>query len=239
MCAPARQPAARFFLRGSESMTGARSGNSVTMRTSPPIGLTVFRSVESNRSLRFSSRETLSWVIPRVLATRACVSLRALLFTDMAISFPSLAGQNGHRNVHRPFVSVRGRIVFRSHPICRPQQVRPPYAGTKTNPAYAVVFLTAATRLRVSEALGLKWSDVDFRSGIIALKPRETEASQKPVPMDGAPAAALREWSAQTWYRRPEDWVFATQRCTACNRTGRKRRSGTKCAVSYVRSRIF
>lgn len=30
------------------------------------------------------------------------------------------------------------------------------------NPARALVFLTAATGLRVSEALGLKWSDVDF-----------------------------------------------------------------------------
>jgi len=28
--------------------------------------------------------------------------------------------------------------------------------------------------------------------------------------MDGALAAALREWNAQTWYRRPEDWVFAS-----------------------------
>lgn len=38
---------------------------------------TVFRSVESNRSLRFSSRETLSWVIPRVFASLTCVILRA------------------------------------------------------------------------------------------------------------------------------------------------------------------
>jgi integrase len=33
----------------------------------------------------------------------------------------------------------------------------------------ALVFLTAATGLRVSEALGLKWSDVDFGAGIINL----------------------------------------------------------------------
>src|SRR5207247_10165692 len=37
------------------------------------------------------------------------------------------------------------------------------------NPARALVFLTAATGLRVSEALGLKWSDVDFASGDIRL----------------------------------------------------------------------
>jgi len=38
----------------------------------------------------------------------------------------------------------------------------------------------------------------------------KTEASQKPVPMDRALANALLEWSAQTPYRQPEDWVFAS-----------------------------
>jgi integrase len=37
------------------------------------------------------------------------------------------------------------------------------------NPARALVFLTAATGLRVSEALGLKWSDVDFGARAINL----------------------------------------------------------------------
>jgi len=87
------------------------------------------------------------------------------------------------------------------------------------NPARALVFLTAATGLRVSEALGLKWSDVDFGAGVINLGravvhqhvgEMKTEASEKPVPMDGALATALRDWSTQAPYRRPEDWVFAS-----------------------------
>ena len=87
------------------------------------------------------------------------------------------------------------------------------------NPAHALVFLTAATGLRVSEALGLKWSDVDFGNGAINLSraivhqhvgEMKTEASQKPVPMDGALATALLEWSGQTPYSQPGDWVFAS-----------------------------
>jgi integrase len=87
------------------------------------------------------------------------------------------------------------------------------------NPSRALVFLTAATGLRVSEALGLKWSDVDFGAGIINLGravvhqhvgEMKTEASEKPVPMDGALATALRDWGTQTPYRQPEDWVFAS-----------------------------
>ena len=87
------------------------------------------------------------------------------------------------------------------------------------NPARVLVFLTAATGLRVSEALGLKWSDVDFGTGVINLSravvhqhvgEMKTEASQKPVPMDGALATALRDWSTQAAYRQLGDWVFAS-----------------------------
>jgi integrase len=38
----------------------------------------------------------------------------------------------------------------------------------------------------------------------------KTEASHKPVPMDGALAAGLLEWSGQTPYSQPGDWVFAS-----------------------------
>jgi integrase len=87
------------------------------------------------------------------------------------------------------------------------------------NPERALVFLTAATGLRVSEAMGLKWSDVDFGNGVINLGravvhqhvgEMKTEASDKPVPMDGALAVALLDWSKQALYRQPEDWVFAS-----------------------------
>jgi integrase len=38
----------------------------------------------------------------------------------------------------------------------------------------------------------------------------KAESSQKPVPIDGALATALRDWSTQALYRQPEDWVFAS-----------------------------
>ena len=53
-----------------DSTTGAQSGNSATSDRVPPIASTVFRSVDNSRLLRFSSRETLSWVIPSFLAMR-------------------------------------------------------------------------------------------------------------------------------------------------------------------------
>ena len=91
--------------------------------------------------------------------------------------------------------------------------------GELANPARLLVFLNVATGLRISEALGLKWKDVDFAHGQLLLRraivhqhPGEmkTEASQKPVPIDGALLQALEEWSRQTLYRQKDDWVFAS-----------------------------
>ena len=67
----------------------------------------------------------------------------------------------------------------------------------------------------------MKWSDVEFGAGMINLGravvhqhvgEMKTEASEKPVPMDGALATALRDRSTQPPYRQPEDWVFAARR---------------------------
>jgi integrase len=91
--------------------------------------------------------------------------------------------------------------------------------GELANPARLLVFLNVATGLRISEGLGLKWKDVDFAHGQLLLRraivhqhPGEmkTEASQKPVPIDGALLQALEEWSRQTLYRQNYDWVFAS-----------------------------
>ena len=58
-----------------DNSTGGRSGNRATRDRLPPIASIVLRNVESNRSVRCSSRETPSWVMPSSVATCAWVSL--------------------------------------------------------------------------------------------------------------------------------------------------------------------
>ena len=82
-----------------------------------------------------------------------------------------------------------------------------------------MVFLAAATGLRVSELLGLKWSDIEFGKSEISLArgivhqnvgEMKTEASRKPIAMVDELADALRCWNKVTVFNRPEDWVFAS-----------------------------
>ena len=77
--------------------------------------------------------------------------------------------------------------------------------------------IVAVTGLRVSEALGLKWSDLDYERQMIHplrvsvgndLVPRlKTEGSEAPVPLGDLLADALQSWHRNTLYAKPEDWV--------------------------------
>ena len=86
-------------------------------------------------------------------------------------------------------------------------------------PVLTMVALDAATGLRRSELLGLKWSDTDFESSEINLRRAvvrqvigelKTEASKKPVPLQPALAELLLDWRSRSAYPNQDDWVFAS-----------------------------
>jgi integrase len=73
--------------------------------------------------------------------------------------------------------------------------------------------------MRLSELLALKWQDVRFDAGEIALSrsivrqhvgSMKTEASRKPLPLDAGLADVLLNWRRQCAYNRPGDWIFAS-----------------------------
>ena len=91
-----------------------------------------------------------------------------------------------------------------------------------------LVFLDMVTGLRRGELAGLKWEDIDFqklhlnvtRSFVDRHEGKcKTEASRKPVPMDESVMRDLLEWHQETPFKKPSDWVFATN----SNRAGMKR----------------
>jgi integrase len=55
-----------------------------------------------------------------------------------------------------------------------------------------VATVCAFAGLRVSEALALRWQDVDFAAGMLHVPGTKTAASKQPVPMTGDLAAELR-----------------------------------------------
>jgi integrase len=104
----------------------------------------------------------------------------------------------------------------------------------------ALTLLVAATGLRISEALGLRWEDIDYDNRRINLRRAwvgeavrqnlKTEGSQRPVPLCDALAECLLAWHAATPYGQPSDWVFASNRSK-----GQRPRSAGVLAADYLR----
>jgi integrase len=81
--------------------------------------------------------------------------------------------------------------------------------------------ICATAGLRISEALGLKWEDIDFERGQAnvlrsvvdgAVGRCKTEISQQPVPLNQGALNELQSWRNTTLYGSDPDWVFASDR---------------------------
>src|SRR6185312_8052404 len=88
-------------------------------------------------------------------------------------------------------------------------------------PRRTLVLSDAATALRVSEILGLKWMDLDFDELVISVrrayvwgrfKTPKSKASRASVPMHPLLAGFLLAWREKTTYAKEEDFVFPSTR---------------------------
>jgi integrase len=82
-----------------------------------------------------------------------------------------------------------------------------------------MVLLDCGSGLRRGELIGLRWADIDFaekqmnvvRSVVEMVTGNvKTEASKKAVPLDDFMIEELLVWYSITPYKKPEDWVFAS-----------------------------
>ena len=93
--------------------------------------------------------------------------------------------------------------------------------GELEEPAKTMAWLDATTGLRINEVLGLRWGDVDFKSGVMMVRRgvvyaktgrTKTDASRAAMPLAPAVLESLEHWRRQTPYAGVADWVFASPR---------------------------
>jgi integrase len=84
-----------------------------------------------------------------------------------------------------------------------------------------LVLADAATGLRISEILALRWSDIDWKNSCIRVTrayvygrfgPPKSKASRKPVPLHSLLAGLLEAWREETLYAAEEDFIFPSLR---------------------------
>jgi integrase len=85
-------------------------------------------------------------------------------------------------------------------------------------PSRTMVLTAGSLGLRISEILGLRWGDIDWRNLTVLVQrsvvmgrlyETKTEASRKPMPMDPLLAEALLKFRRQAKYVTAEDYIFA------------------------------
>jgi integrase len=87
---------------------------------------------------------------------------------------------------------------------------------------FTLVFVVAATALRSSEVLSLRWADILWEERKIRIVKSwkktgvdgdtKTRSSERDVPMGRVLTHYLREWHKQTPYAKPNDFVFPSTR---------------------------
>jgi integrase len=113
-------------------------------------------------------------------------------------------------------VQTRSKSFYKAV-VITPQQTLV-ILNTLTNPLhYTLVLTCAATALRASEIVSLRWSDILWSDGQVRISKRwakgedgetKTAASNGYVPMHPVLAEYLNEWRAQSPYAKVDDFVF-------------------------------
>ena len=102
-----------------------------------------------------------------------------------------------------------------------------------------LVIVVAVTAIRIGEALGLTWSDVDWKKLKINIRrdwvdgelgPPKSRASKAPVEMHETLAALLQAWRQQTPYSKDSDFLFPSFKLH-----GKQPRFGSMIVEDYIR----
>jgi integrase len=91
--------------------------------------------------------------------------------------------------------------------------------GELREPVRTLSIVCGCLGLRVSEGLGLRWSDLDWLSGAIKIERScvrqkigecKTQGSRKRLSLTPELAQVLQAWRQQSQFTEPQDWVFAS-----------------------------
>jgi integrase len=102
-----------------------------------------------------------------------------------------------------------------------------------------LVILVAVTAMRIGEALGLKWGDIDWKKGKIiirrdwvdgAIGAPKSILSKAPVEMHETLAAVLQAWREATPYAKDGDFLFPSVKLD-----GKQPRLGSMIVADYVK----
>ncbi len=116
-------------------------------------------------------------------------------------------------------VSIKGSSKRNSKPRSLPVGEYQQLITHLREPFRTISLVCVCFGLRISEALALKWSDVDWLNGKLSVErgivrqhvdDTKTENSRKQITVSPAMLEAFKTWKQTTQFSAQEDWIFAS-----------------------------
>lgn len=116
-------------------------------------------------------------------------------------------------------VSIVSASKRQKKPRCLTVEEFRSFAAQLSEPFLTLALLCVCLGLRISEALGLKWSDVNWLEHQLEVKRAivcqtvddvKTTESRKSLPLDAELLELLKACHARTEFAGPDDWLFAS-----------------------------
>jgi integrase len=157
------------------------------------------------------------WLESLILTPRSRAAVRGLLriLWDYAMWSGSVATQRNPMEL----VTIKGASKRTSKPRSLAVSEFQQFAHHLGEPFHTISLVCVCFGLRISEALALKWSDVDWLNGALSVQRGivrqrvddvKTETSHTAITITPIMVEALKLWKQTTQFSAQEDWIFAS-----------------------------
>jgi len=157
------------------------------------------------------------WLRSLELAPKSKVAIRGLL--SILWDFAMWRGDIPTQRNPMQLVAIKGATKR----TCRPRSLTADefqrFIQHLGEPFRTMALLCVCFGLRISEALALRWTDVDWLSGVLHVERGivrqqvgevKTESSRKQMCMDRRLLEVLKSWKQATQFSDQDDWIFAS-----------------------------
>ncbi len=116
-------------------------------------------------------------------------------------------------------VSIQGSSKRTKKPHCLTVEEFQRFVQHLAEPFHTIALVSVCFGLRISEALALRWADVDWLAGKLTVERGiirqhvgdvKTEMSHSAIAISKIMLEALKLWKQTTQFSAPEDWIFAS-----------------------------
>lgn len=163
------------------------------------------------------AREVELWLKSLALAPKTRVHIRGLL--HQLLDYAMFRGDIPVERNPMELVTIKGATKRVRQPRSLTVEEFQKFVVELKEPARTIAVACVCFGLRISECLGLKWSDVDWlgcklrvERGIVRQKVDDVKTiySGRMMSIDAEMLAVLKSWRQQTKFAADSDWIFAS-----------------------------